>query len=179
MLHGENLSFVAADLTSDNGWADAVSAVDFVLHVASPVQPGHVQNEDDLIVPAREGALRAARDANVKRVVLTSAFHAVSWGHPHDGHTFTESDWTERISHSDEGDRRHYQGASRRCGQARPERIGAMFSAKFRPIVHDLDYAKKISTEKARRVLGWRARNSEEAILAAAESMVKKGLIKK
>jgi nucleoside-diphosphate-sugar epimerase len=65
--------------------------------VASPVQPGHVENEDDLIVPAREGALRvlrAARDAGVKRVVLTSAFHAVSWGHPHDGHVFTEEDWT-------------------------------------------------------------------------------------
>jgi nucleoside-diphosphate-sugar epimerase len=58
-------------------------------------------------------------------------------------------------------------------------RIGAVFSAKFRPIVSDLDYAKKISNEKARRVLGWQARSSEEAIVAAAESMVKKGLIKK
>jgi len=38
--------------------------------------------------------LRAARDAGVKRVVLTSAFHAVSWGHPHSDHTFTENDWT-------------------------------------------------------------------------------------
>lgn len=27
-------------------------------------------------------------------MVLTSAFHAVSWGHPHDGHVFTEDDWT-------------------------------------------------------------------------------------
>jgi nucleoside-diphosphate-sugar epimerase len=97
MVHGENLSFVAADLTSDHGWADALDDVDFVLHVASPVQPGHVANEDDVILPAREGTLRvlrAARDAGVKRIVLTSAFHAVGWGHPHRDHTFTEQDWT-------------------------------------------------------------------------------------
>lgn len=97
MVKGDDLGFVAADLTHDDGWRDAVAGVDFVLHVASPVQPGHVENADDLIVPAREGTLRvlrAARDAGVKRVVLTSAFHAVGWGHPHDDRTFTEKDWT-------------------------------------------------------------------------------------
>jgi nucleoside-diphosphate-sugar epimerase len=97
MANTDALEFVAAELTSDAGWGDAVTNVDYVLHVASPVQPGHVENEDDLIVPARDGALRvlrAARDAGVKRVVLTSAFHAVSWGHPHDDHVFTEADWT-------------------------------------------------------------------------------------
>ncbi|AMM19982.1 epimerase [Frondihabitans sp. PAMC 28766] len=97
MAAGERLSFVAADLTNDEGWLEAVDGVDTVLHVASPVQPGDVENPDDLIVPAREGALRvlrAARDAGVRRVVLTSAFHAVSWGWPHDDHVFTEADWT-------------------------------------------------------------------------------------
>lgn len=97
MVDGDRLNFVATDLLRDEGWADAVADVDFVLHVASPVQPGHVQNEDDVIVPAREGTLRvlrAARDAGVKRIVLTSAFHAVSWGHPHSDHVFTEADWT-------------------------------------------------------------------------------------
>ncbi len=97
MVNGDALSFVAADLLSDDGWPAAVQGCDYVLHVASPVHPGAVANEDDLIVPARDGALRvlrAARDAGVKRVVLTSAFHAVSWGHPHDGHVFTEADWT-------------------------------------------------------------------------------------
>ena len=97
MVHGDNLSFVTADLMSDEGWESALADVDFVLHVASPVQPGHVENEDDLIIPARDGTvrvLRAARDAGAQRVVLTSAFHAVSWGHPHGDHTFTESDWT-------------------------------------------------------------------------------------
>lgn len=97
MVHSERLSFVAADLLRDEGWAEAVAGMDVVLHVASPVQPGRVENEDEVIVPAREGTLRvlrAARDAGVKRVVLTSAFHAVSWGHPHNGHVFTEADWT-------------------------------------------------------------------------------------
>jgi nucleoside-diphosphate-sugar epimerase len=97
MTRNDNLSFVAADLMGDNGWHEACAGMDFVLHLASPVKPGHVANEDEVIVPAREGALRvlrAARDARVKRVVLTSAFHAVSWGHPHGHHTFTEKDWT-------------------------------------------------------------------------------------
>ena len=97
MADGAKLSFAAADLMSDAGWSDALADVDYVLHVASPVQPGHVDNEDDLIVPAREGTLRvlrAAGKAGVRRVVLTSAFHAVSWGHPHDDHVFTENDWT-------------------------------------------------------------------------------------
>jgi nucleoside-diphosphate-sugar epimerase len=97
MVHSDRLNFAAADLLRDDGWARAVDGIDVVLHVASPVQPGEVANEDDVIVPAREGTLRvlrAARDAGVKRVVLTSAFHAVSWGHPHSDHVFTETDWT-------------------------------------------------------------------------------------
>ncbi|MBR9904090.1 MAG: aldehyde reductase [Gammaproteobacteria bacterium] len=97
MVHSDRLSFVVADLLSDDGWAEAVAGMDVVLHVASPVQPGVVAKEDELIVPACEGTLRvlcAARDAGVKRVVLSSAFHAVSWGHPHNDHVFTETDWT-------------------------------------------------------------------------------------
>ncbi|GGR12916.1 dihydroflavonol-4-reductase [Actinoplanes ianthinogenes] len=93
----DGVEFVQADLLDDTGWAEAVDGVDQVLHVASPVRPGHVENEDDLIVPAREGTLRvlrAARDAGVRRVVLTSAFHAVGFGHPHTDHVFTERDWS-------------------------------------------------------------------------------------
>jgi nucleoside-diphosphate-sugar epimerase len=53
MVDGSRLSFVAADLLRDSGWADAMAGIDYVLHVASPVQPGHVDNEDDVIIPAR------------------------------------------------------------------------------------------------------------------------------
>ncbi len=292
MVHGDKLSFVAADLLSEDGWGQAAADVDFVLHVASPVQPGHVANEDDLIVPAREGTLRvlrAARDAGVKRVVLTSAFHAVSWGHKHSGHTFTEKDWTvlggpgvdaygksktlaERaawdfmaaeggalelttmlpvavmgpvmgkdISGSNHLIQRMLDGAmpafpnlfipiidvrdvasahilamtnpgaagerfllsngralslkeigtiiKADLGDAAKRvptrsipslvlRIAALFNAELRPFVPDLGYAKKTSNEKARRVLGWTPREPREAIVAAARSMVRKGLLK-
>ena len=97
MIQRDKLGFVVADLMNDEGWSEATEGTDLLLHIASPVQPGHVASEDDLIRPAREGTLRvlrAARDAGVKRTVVTSAFHAVSWGHPHSNRTFTENDWT-------------------------------------------------------------------------------------
>ena len=55
------------------------------------------KHEDDLIIPAREGALRvlrASKDAGVKRVVLTSSFAAVGYGHPARETPFTEEDWS-------------------------------------------------------------------------------------
>ena len=93
----ESLSFATADLTAEAGWGDAVSGCDYVLHVASPFPLGPPKHEDDLIVPAREGALRvlaAARDARVKRVVMTSSFAAVGYGVPPRDQPFTEEDWT-------------------------------------------------------------------------------------
>ncbi len=78
------LSFFAADLEADAGWSQAVAGCNFVLHVASPFPAGVPKHEDELIVPAREGSLRvlrAARDAGVKRVVLTSSFAAIGYGH--------------------------------------------------------------------------------------------------
>ncbi|MFT4211566.1 MAG: NAD-dependent epimerase/dehydratase family protein [Microbacterium sp.] len=94
---GDDLTLVAADLLHDDGWADAVAGCDYVLHVASPVMPGHVENEDDVIVPAREGTLRvlrAAKDAGVGRVVLTSAFHAIGFGWGRIDRVFTDDDWS-------------------------------------------------------------------------------------
>jgi nucleoside-diphosphate-sugar epimerase len=91
------LSFVTADLTADAGWEDAVSGCDFVLHVASPFPLGAPKHEDDLIVPAREGALRvlaAARDAQVRRVVMTSSFAAIGYGVAPRDVPFTEEDWS-------------------------------------------------------------------------------------
>ncbi len=95
---GDALSFVAADLTSDGGWPEAVAGCDFVLHVASPFPEGLPKHEDELIVPAREGALRvlrAARDAGVRRVVLTSSFAAIGYGHADRDRPFTEETWTD------------------------------------------------------------------------------------
>lgn len=95
---GEALSFAAADLTSDAGWLEAVAGCDFVLHVASPFPPGTPKHEDELIIPARDGALRvlrAARDAGVKRVVLTSSFAAIGYGRQPTERPFSEEDWTD------------------------------------------------------------------------------------
>ncbi|MFJ3035282.1 SDR family oxidoreductase [Curtobacterium pusillum] len=95
--HLDLLEFVAADLTRDDGWDLAVDRVDGVLHVASPVRPGHVDDEDEVIEPARRGTLRvlgAARSAGVRRVVLTSAFHAAGFGHGRVDRVFTEEDWS-------------------------------------------------------------------------------------
>ena len=92
------LSFVAADLTKDAGWPEAVSGCDYVLHIASPLPPKVPKDENELIVPAREGTLRvlrAARDADVKRVVLTSSFAAIGYGHKEQATPFDESRWTD------------------------------------------------------------------------------------
>ena len=291
LVNGDALSFVAADLLGDAGWDDAVGGCDFVLHVASPVHPGPVTDEDEVIAPARDGALRvlrAARDAGVQRVVLTSAFHAVGFGHPHADRTFTEDDWSvldgpgmdaygrskilaERAAGTfsrDEGGslelvtvlpvavmgpvmgrdisganqlvqrilagrlpgypdlwfpivdvrdvanahvlamtapgaagerflissgpaiamkqigailKAHLGAAARRVPtRSLPNavvRIGAVFSPELRSVAADLGYVKKISNEKARRVLGWQPRPSEDAIVAAAESIIAKSLV--
>jgi nucleoside-diphosphate-sugar epimerase len=95
---GDRLSFFAADLENDAGWAEAVAGCDYVLHVASPFPPNVPKHEDELIVPAREGALRvlrAARDARVKRVVLTSSFAAIGYGHAPQRAPFNETNWTD------------------------------------------------------------------------------------
>jgi dihydroflavonol-4-reductase len=94
---GERLSFFAADLVRDDGWAEAVTGCDYVVHVASPLPIAPPKTEDELIVPARDGVLRvlkAARDASVKRVVFTSTCGAVYYGHPPRTTPFDETSWT-------------------------------------------------------------------------------------
>lgn len=95
---GARLSFAEADLGRDEGWAAAVAGCTHVLHVASPFPPTLPRDEAELVGPARDGALRvlrAARDAGVRRVVLTSSFAAVGYGRPAlDGAPFDEASWT-------------------------------------------------------------------------------------
>jgi dihydroflavonol-4-reductase len=88
---------VIADLMSDDGWKAALAGVDEVYHVASPIPAAQPDNPDELIIPAREGAvrvLRAARDAGARRVVLTSSFVAIGYT-PKPSGEFTEDDWTD------------------------------------------------------------------------------------
>ena len=93
----ENLEFYIADLLKDDGWKEAVEGSKYVLHVASPFFLGEPENEDVFIKPAVEGTLRvlkACADADVQKVVLTSSFAAVGYGHPREKQVYTEEDWS-------------------------------------------------------------------------------------
>jgi nucleoside-diphosphate-sugar epimerase len=94
---GNRLSFHAVNLLSDDGWDAAVAGCDYVLHVASPLGVPVPKDPNDLIKPAREGAVRAvtaAIKAGVKRVVLTSSVAAASRG-PGGSWTADETVWTD------------------------------------------------------------------------------------
>jgi dihydroflavonol-4-reductase len=96
-LAAPDLELVAADLGADDGWAQAVAGVDHVLHVASPIPDRAPNHDDELVIPARDGALRvlrAARNAGVRRVVMTSSVAAICYGHDTRPARFTEADWT-------------------------------------------------------------------------------------
>jgi dihydroflavonol-4-reductase len=95
---GDRLSFFAADLLGDDGWEQAVQGCDYVLHVASPFPLAQPKDPDELIVPAREGTLRvlkAALDAGVGRVVVTSSVAAVRGSVDHSSTPLTEETWTD------------------------------------------------------------------------------------
>ncbi|MFB6451317.1 SDR family oxidoreductase [Bradyrhizobium tunisiense] len=95
---GDRLSFVAVDLTADRGWAEAAAGCTYVQHGASPTPSGNQVREEDWVKPAVEGnirVLRAAKDAGVKRVVLTSAFGAIGVGHKPVKRPFNERDWSD------------------------------------------------------------------------------------
>ena len=97
-LDNRRLKFFAADLNADPGWAEAMAGCSHVAHVASPLPVGVPKDADELIVPAREGALRAlraAKAAGVRRFVMTSSVAAIAYGRGRGVHHFTEADWTD------------------------------------------------------------------------------------
>jgi nucleoside-diphosphate-sugar epimerase len=94
----EKLSFIEAELGKDDNWNEAVKGCHYVLHVASPLLLVEPEDENEIIIPARDGVLRvlkASRDAGVKRVVLTSTFGAIGYSIDPKNHVFTEADWTD------------------------------------------------------------------------------------
>lgn len=287
------LTFAQADLTEDRGWAEAVAGARFVLHVASPFPANIPKDENELIMPAREGALRVlrvARDAGVERVVLTSSFAAVGYGQgarPAE-RPFTEEDWTDpdraptayvksktlaeraawdflareggslelavvnptgvlgpvlgpdtsasievvirllkgslpgtprlsfgfvdardvadlhlraMVDPAASGERflavagppvsmhelalvlkaRLGPAARRVPARTLPDwllRVFALFDRSVAQVVPELGEVKHVSSDKARRVLGWAPRSNEEAIVATAESLLRLGLVK-
>ena len=263
-----------------------------MLHVASPFPATVPRDEDDLIRPAVDGTLRvlrAARDAGVRRVVLTSSFAAIGYGHPPRDEPFDESWWTDlegrdvaayvkskalaeraawefvdrdtsgvelsvvnpvavfgpvlgpKFSTSVLLVQRLLEGAipgyprlsfgvvdvrdvadlhlramthpaavgerflavagetmsigemadtlRRRMGEAagrvpRRElpnwlvRLLGRFNPELRSVIPELGRRKEATSDKARRLLGWRPRSREEALIAAAESLLRLGLVR-
>lgn len=277
---------------SDAGWPEAAAGCDFVLHVASPFPLGVPKHDDELVVPAREGALRllrAARGAGVRRVVLTSSFAAIGYGHKPTDRVFTEESWTDPngegvcayvksktlaeraawdfiareggglelsvvnpvgvfgpvlgpdFSTSIQIVKRLMDGAVPGCphlsfgvvdvrdvadlhlramtspaargerflavtgdfmtmreialvlktrmgeaGKRVPTRVlpdwllraASLFDSSLKQIVPELGKLKNTTSEKSKRVLGWAPRSNEESIVAAAESLVRLGLLR-
>ena len=99
---GPRLTVAVADLESDDGWGAAVAGCRYVLHVASPFPPVQPADADELIVPARDGALRVLRAAlagGVERIVQTSSIAAVSPERASSEEApYTEADWTDGAS---------------------------------------------------------------------------------
>ena len=97
-VDNDRLRFFAADLNADAGWTEAMAGCSHVAHVASPLPTGVPKDANELIVPARDGALRAlraAKAAGVERFVMTSSVAAISYGRGRGVHHFTEADWTQ------------------------------------------------------------------------------------
>lgn len=97
-LDDSRLKCFAADLNHDAGWAETMVGCSHAAHLASPLPTRVPKDADELIVPARDGALRAlraAKAAGVRRFVMTSSVAAVAYGRGRGVHHFTEADWTD------------------------------------------------------------------------------------
>ena len=93
------LTFVELDLEKDSGWEVALKGADVLMHTASPFPLVSPKDENELIRPAVEGtlrALRAAKNAGVKRVILTSSVAAI-YGRelPSGALAYDETMWTD------------------------------------------------------------------------------------
>ena len=101
-----NLTFAEADLNNAVVWSELTKNVDYVQHIASPFPRKLPKNENDLILPAKNGTLnilKSAADNGVKRVVMTSSMAAVVYGKSKDqlSRVFTETDWTDETDKRD------------------------------------------------------------------------------
>ena len=105
---GGRLSFVAVDLMKDDGWEQAVAGCDYVLHVASPLGGAITKDADELVRPAREGALRvlkASVTAGVKRIVMTSSCGAATPTKLGVNTVSDETVWSDPVAQKDD----HYR----------------------------------------------------------------------
>lgn len=122
----EKLDFTAADLLRDAGWAEAMTDMTAVFHLASPFPPREVRDRSKLMRPAVEGSLRvlkAAYGAGIRRAIVTSSVVAVAYGHGS----------TTRVSPFGEGDWSNLESG----------RLGAYHESKTRAELAVWDFAMK------------------------------------
>ena len=95
----DRLGFVALDLARDEGWEGVMEGCSALLHTASPFPLQQPRTDEEIIRPAVDGtlrALRAAKEAGIGRVVLTSSAVAVMYGElPQGRAVYDESDWSQ------------------------------------------------------------------------------------
>ena len=95
-LNRENFEICKLNLLEDQGWAEATSNCDYLLHIASPCVIKEPKHENEIIDPAVNGTLRAikaAHKANVKKIVITSSIGSIIYGH--NKNIFDSKDWTD------------------------------------------------------------------------------------
>lgn len=212
-----DLDFVQTDLTKEEGWSQAMTGVDSVIHVASPT-PLQRPDADDLMVKmAVDGVkfvMKAAKEAGVKRVVLTSASGAVLAGHKHHPEIFTEKDWTNLDAPINAYQRSKTMAEDEAIGQRfiatsgqnitykkQAEFLKKEFGTKAKKVSTQVipDFLVKIlarfdkslampatflgqntacSNEKSVKLLGWKPRSGEAAIIQTAQTMLDLGVIK-
>jgi len=91
-----NLEFCKLNLLHDEGWDNAVSDCEYIMHVASPFVIEEPKNEKDLIEPALEGTLRAlnaAKRNKIEKFILTSSMASVAYGH--NAEICNNNNWTD------------------------------------------------------------------------------------
>ena len=93
-----SLEFAHADLSSDDGWQEAVHDCDSVIHTAAPYPIENPKDANELILPIRDGTLRvlrAAQSEGIHRLILLSNIGSIIDGHQGENRVFDESDWTD------------------------------------------------------------------------------------
>ena len=92
------LEFAHTDLLKDTGWQEAVHGCDSVIHTAAPYPIENPKDQNELILPIRDGTLRvlrAAQTEGVHRLVLLSNVGSIIDGHQGENRMFDERDWTD------------------------------------------------------------------------------------
>eukprot|EP00052_Salpingoeca_macrocollata_P015568 m.124207 g.124207 ORF g.124207 m.124207 type:complete len:328 (+) comp19730_c3_seq1:324-1307(+) len=113
----DRLQLVEADLLKEGSFDNAVSGCEGVFHTASPFFRRECKPEE-LITPAVQGTLNVyhacQRTPTVKRVVTTSSFATIIFGHDHtkDPEPYTEKDWNS-VSRADSADTMHIYRVSK------------------------------------------------------------------